>query len=138
VLDTGCGSGTFASMQPGRGIDVTGLDSACASFGARPDSDGGLRWPTARCWPWASTTSASRPPLAREHVSDCIRDRIRDCPAGRPGRTGPVLAAASASTRQDAPPLRYHHRKMAVLVDSCQVVRGENGDLVTLDHRPDR
>ena len=46
VLDIGCGTGTFACMLAGRGIDVVGVDPALASLEiarAKPDA-GGVRW----------------------------------------------------------------------------------------------
>jgi SAM-dependent methyltransferase len=46
VLDVGCGTGTFALLLAGRGIDVTGLDPAGASLDvarAKPGADR-VRW----------------------------------------------------------------------------------------------
>jgi SAM-dependent methyltransferase len=42
VLDVGCGTGTFACLLAGRGIDVVGVDPAAASLAAarsKPDAD---------------------------------------------------------------------------------------------------
>ena len=46
VLDIGCGTGTFACMLAGRGVDVVGVDPAWASLEfarARPGADA-VRW----------------------------------------------------------------------------------------------
>ena len=46
VLDIGCGTGTFACLLAGRGIDVVGVDPARASLEiarAKPDA-GTVRW----------------------------------------------------------------------------------------------
>ena len=46
VLDVGCGTGTFALLLAGRGIEVTGVDPAGGSLGvarAKPGADG-VRW----------------------------------------------------------------------------------------------
>jgi SAM-dependent methyltransferase len=46
VLDVGCGTGTFACMLAGRGLDVTGVDPAAASLDvarAKPGA-GAVRW----------------------------------------------------------------------------------------------
>jgi SAM-dependent methyltransferase len=46
VLDVGCGTGTFACLLAGRGLDVTGVDPAAASLAvarAKPGADP-VRW----------------------------------------------------------------------------------------------
>ena len=46
VLDVGCGTGTFALLLAGRGLEVTGVDPALASFEvarAKPGADR-VRW----------------------------------------------------------------------------------------------
>src|SRR4051794_40696530 len=46
VLDVGCGTGTFALMLAGRGVDVVGVDPAAASLDvarAKPGADR-VRW----------------------------------------------------------------------------------------------
>jgi SAM-dependent methyltransferase len=46
VLDVGCGTGTFACLLAGRGLDVTGVDPAAASLEvarAKPGADA-VRW----------------------------------------------------------------------------------------------
>jgi SAM-dependent methyltransferase len=46
LLDIGCGTGTFACLMAGRGIDVTGLDPARASLDVARSKPGGdrVRW----------------------------------------------------------------------------------------------
>lgn len=46
VLDLGCGTGTFACLLAGRGLEVTGVDPAEASLrvARRKREAGGVRW----------------------------------------------------------------------------------------------
>jgi SAM-dependent methyltransferase len=60
VLDIGCGTGTFACMLAGRGIDVVGVDPASASLEiarAKPGAD-------AVCWLHGDATTL--PPVAMD------------------------------------------------------------------------
>jgi SAM-dependent methyltransferase len=57
VLDIGCGTGTFACMLAGRGIEVTGLDPAAASLAVARGK------PRAEKVRWIHGDVASLPPL---------------------------------------------------------------------------
>jgi SAM-dependent methyltransferase len=57
VLDIGCGTGTFACLLAGRGVDVTGVDPARASLGIARDKPGADRVH------WYHGDATSLPPL---------------------------------------------------------------------------
>jgi SAM-dependent methyltransferase len=58
VLDVGCGTGTFAVMLAGAGLDVTGVDPAAASL------EVAQRKPGAECVRWINGNAGDLPPLA--------------------------------------------------------------------------
>jgi SAM-dependent methyltransferase len=57
VLDIGCGTGTFACLLAGRGVEVTGIDPAAASL------DVARRKPHAERVRWLSGDATALPPL---------------------------------------------------------------------------
>ena len=63
VLDVGCGTGTFACLLAGRGIDVTGVDPAAASLvvARRKPAVGRVRW--------IEGDAAALPPLSVDLVT---------------------------------------------------------------------
>jgi ubiquinone/menaquinone biosynthesis C-methylase UbiE len=58
VLDVGCGTGTFAVMLAGAGLDVTGVDPAAASL------EVAQRKPGAERVRWINGNAGDLPPLA--------------------------------------------------------------------------
>lgn len=63
VLDVGCGTGTFACLLAGRGVDVIGLDPAAASLGVARSKPGADRVR------WVRRDAASLPPVQVDLVT---------------------------------------------------------------------
>jgi SAM-dependent methyltransferase len=63
VLDIGCGTGTFACLLAGRGLQVTAADPAAASLGVA------RRKPGARLVRWVDADATALPPLQVDLVT---------------------------------------------------------------------
>jgi SAM-dependent methyltransferase len=84
VLDIGCGTGTFACMLAGRGIDVIGVDPAWASLEIARGKQG------AGAVRWLHGDATTLPPLAVDAAF--MTGNVAKCFS--PTRTGPPRCAA--------------------------------------------